>query len=314
MPAGNVETFTRARRDQLRIALGDAGRAAPPPPQPEPSEADDAWRKVAIAIGRAQRSVHPRATAEGLLREELTELGRGHSGVAALMKEAFTDGGALRDSLGELMGRAQILARNEGASGPLFLADRDARVLPVVRSALGVRHRTFKEAVEAMSETAYPDWPLSGPRTVLWVLAFIAEHYSTPEHRHSRFITDGKLAYSDAGVTAHQVIMKLLYLAAVVDQVNLGEMSWAELAGRHAQMVELKYKSKFIPAPPKNPQMTDPFDDTHLYLGVSATRGMLAVCPELERWVGKQLSDEYMVIKERRKALEALRGPKGSGT
>ncbi len=30
--------------------------------------------------------------------------------------------------------------------------------------------------------------------------------------------------------------------------------------------------------------------------------------PELERFVGRQLSDEYMAIKERRKVLEALKG------
>ena len=55
----------------------------------------------------------------------------------------------------------------------------------------------------------------------------------------------------------------------------------------------------------------DPFDDARLYLGLSSARGQLALPPEFELFVGNQLSDEHMAIKERRKALEALRGGGG---
>ncbi len=180
-----------------------------------------------------------------------------------------------------------------------------------MRSSLGVRHEPFADAVREMSETSFSDWPLSGPRTTLFVLSYISEHYTSPEQRHARFVADGKLTYNDMGVSAHQVVMKLLYLGAVIDQLDLPQLAWAELASRHGQMVELKYKHKFVPVPQKNATSVDPFDDAHLYLGLSATRGQLCVSPELERFVGKQLSDEYMAIKERRKALEALRGGGG---
>ena len=185
--------------------------------------------------------------------------------------------------------------------------------MPILKSSLGIRHRPFAEAVREMTESTWADWPLSGPRTTLFVLSYIAEHYTSPEQRHARLIADGKLAYSDAGVSAHQVVMKLMYLGAVIDQLDLPQLSWAELACRHGQMVELKYKHKFVPAPNKQANSIDPFDDAHLYLGLSSTRGQLAVSPELERFVGKQLSDEYMAIKERRKALEALKGSGGGG-
>ena len=128
-----------------------------------------------------------------------------------------------------------------------------------------------------MCESAWIDWPLSGPRTVLFVLSYIAEHYQTPEQRHTRFMTDGKLNYNDVGVSAHQVVMKLLYLGAVYDQLDLPQLAWAELACRHGQMIELKHKSKFVPVPSKNVQVVDPFGDSHLYLGLSSTRGQLAV-------------------------------------
>jgi len=73
-------------------------------------------------------------------------------------------------------------------------------------------------------------------------------------------------------------------------------------------MVELKYKHKFAPSiVGKKADADGVVEDSHLYLGLSATRGMLCVAPELEKWVGKQLSDEYLAIKERRKAVEAAK-------
>ena len=104
--------------------------------------------------------------------------------------------------------------------------------------------------------------------------------------------------------------MKLLYLAVVIDQLDLPQLTWAELAARHEQMIELKHKDRFVPKKERNNNTLDSFDDAYLYLGLSSTRGMLAVCPELEKFVGKQLSEEYMAIKERRKALEAAKGSK----
>lgn len=211
-----------------------------------------------------------------------------------------------------MVAKLKVLLSQSDSGAADLAAEVDARVLPILRSNLGIRHRSFKEAVDQMTESAWSDWPLAGPRTCLFVLSFIGEHYcSTPEQRHARFIAEGKLNYQDAGVAAHQVIMKLLYLGAVVDQLDLPQFAWAELASRHGQMIELRHKDRFVPKKDRTAGNTiDPFDDAHLYLGLSSTRGMLAVSPELERWVGKQLSEEYMAIKERRKALEAAKPAK----
>ena len=59
--------------------------------------------------------------------------------------------------------------------------EKEPSVLALVKNSYGVRHRSFASAVEAMSESAWSDWPLAGPRTVLFVLSYIAEHYQTPE-------------------------------------------------------------------------------------------------------------------------------------
>ena len=59
------------------------------------------------------------------------------------------------------------------------------------------------------------------------------------------------------------------------------------------------------------------YDDSHLYLGLGATRGGVMVAPALQKYIAEQLALESAVLKERRKAREerALarpkKGPKG---
>jgi hypothetical protein len=166
-----------------------------------------------------------------------------------------------------------------------------------------------------MHESSWVDWPLNGPRTALFVLAFIAEHVQTPEQRHASFLADGKLQASDPGVGGHAVVMRMLYFGAVYDQLDLPQCAWAELACRRAQLVELKHKDRFLACGGDTKKgAVGPSEDAHLYLGLSATREMLAISPELETWVGRELANEYTAIRERRKALEERRALKGQGS
>ena len=45
-------------------------------------------------------------------------------------------------------------------------------------------------------------------------------------------------------------------------------------------------------------------DDTHLYLGLTETRGQLAVSPALERFVAEELKVEFKTQEARREAHE----------
>ena len=53
-------------------------------------------------------------------------------------------------------------------------------------------------------------------------------------------------------------------------------------------------------------------DDSYLLLGTSETRGNVGVSPELQRWLGDELSKEVLASKERRKAREERALPAGS--
>ena len=39
-----------------------------------------------------------------------------------------------------------------------------------------------------LSETKSDDWPVIGPQILLWVVAYISEHYITPDARHQRLL------------------------------------------------------------------------------------------------------------------------------
>ena len=103
-------------------------------------------------------------------------------------------------------GGAQQLARIVGngdgvaaaaATGP---AD-DARTLPILIGDDGVRFREFREGVRMLQESAWSDWPVCGPRTVRWVLAFMRDRAGTPTAHHTRWRTMCRLQPQDAGVS-----------------------------------------------------------------------------------------------------------------
>ena len=119
--------------------------------------------------------------------------------------------------------------------------------------------------------------------------------------RHGRFLAEGKLTTQDAGVSEHYSIMQMLMLAISFDQLQAAELACLELECRRGQMVEIKHRNRFIP--PGGAQ-DDPYSDTHLYMGVISTCGMLAVCPALERYVPSELKEEFKGDEARRKAHE----------
>ena len=109
--------------------------------------------------------------------------------------------------------------------------------------------------------------------------------------------------------------MRILETALTFDQLQAGELASIELIARSAQLIELRHRERIIGSVGAGPD-----DDAFLYLGTGKTRGLLAVCPDLESWVASELAKETATLKERRKAREerkelpkAPKDPKGGG-
>ncbi|CAK0898236.1 unnamed protein product, partial [Prorocentrum cordatum] len=76
----------------------------------------------------------------------------------------------------------------------------DARIFAVVRGARGVRRADFRVMVAQMVEFPWPDWPVRGPRTLLWVLQHMAQRSGTPTAHHQRWLAETGLDPESPGV------------------------------------------------------------------------------------------------------------------
>ncbi|CAK0850032.1 unnamed protein product [Prorocentrum cordatum] len=71
------------------------------------------------------------------------------------------------------------------------------------RSTQGVRYREFRAAVTTSTVTPFADWPVRGPRTLLWVSKFIVANGGSPVARHNRWKAEARLSGSEPGVEKH---------------------------------------------------------------------------------------------------------------
>ena len=197
-----------------------------------------------------------------------------------------------------------------GAPAAAAASADDVRTLPVRYNSAGARHRDFKECVELQSEDTWPDWPIRGPRTCGWCLRFMAENAGTPRGWHQKWKTECKLTNTDGGVPLHEVCCEMLEALTVYDQVNVVNLAGAEHAARQLQLLEERWRDRVA----SSAEAQEVMQDMHLYSG-RITRGNLCICPTLQEWAPSELSKEYSVAKECRKAREecALARPKQPG-
>ncbi|CAE8674030.1 unnamed protein product [Polarella glacialis] len=174
----------------------------------------------------------------------------------------------------------------------------DVRTLAVKYDSEGKRHREFREAVLLMSEDDFPDYPVRGPRTLLWCLRFILENGPTPNAWHGKWRSECKLQNTDPGVELHEVSLRVIHHWISYDHCNLGNLASAELLIRQVQMVEEKHKDKIGGGRPG-----DLSDERHLF-GGSEMRVNLCISPALTAYVAAELQKESAILKERRKARE----------
>ena len=190
--------------------------------------------------------------------------------------------------------------------------DLDARVLSIVRTSGGERRRDFRGVGEDLTESTWNGWPLTGPRTVKWVVDYIGATDGNPRGRHTRWKRDANLTTGDAGVLPHEIALRALQFAVEFDQLNVSELSCMEFLARQAQLSELKHRERVLQADPSD----DFGEDSYLYLGISQTRGQVMIMPQLEEFVSGQLEREGRVLKERRRLQEErklVREPAHSG-
>ena len=176
----------------------------------------------------------------------------------------------------------------------------DARLLRLNRDLTGRRFLDYRQGCDLFHTGRFVDWPVDGPLTVRWVLRHMLAHGGTPLAFFQRFLAETRLDYSASGIAELYGWCKFFEVLVTYDQVDPCRLAACELGARRVQMVCDKWKAKL----PANSGSGDLFEDSHLLLGTSDTRGAVCMSPALQSWLGEQLSKEALASKERRKARE----------
>ncbi|CAK0848746.1 unnamed protein product, partial [Prorocentrum cordatum] len=135
-------------------------------------------------------------------------------------------------------------AAAEGGRGAAAAAAApvDARIQPVTYDLQGQRHADYRSAVMGMTEGAFPDWPVRGPRTALWVLKFMEAHGGTPTGRHSRWLSETRLQGTEPGVDEHERACRTLERMVIYDQLNVANLASGEMLARSERDLARKKK------------------------------------------------------------------------
>ncbi|CAK0804444.1 unnamed protein product [Prorocentrum cordatum] len=205
-------------------------------------------------------------------------------------------GVALVSRSGELLVLMDCVATSGAASPEL-----DARILEISRDKLGKQHEDVKDAIDCCTESVWDSWPLTGPRTVLWCLTFIAQTNGHPRARHTWWKHTCRLTSGDPGVSDHETAMKGLEYLLTYDQLNAPELVFAELFTRRAQLAEFRHRHLLLRPDDFGDDLAN---DEFLYLGLGETRGQIMLCPALDEYVAANLHRESTAAKERRKLRE----------
>ena len=170
-------------------------------------------------------------------------------------------------------------------------------MLSVLYDSTGERFRDFGAAVQYLEGIDWPDSPVRGPGTVLWVARFMKMHGGSPTGWHQRWVSITKLQQTDSGVALHEHFCKTFEIMVSFDQLAVGALASAEYCVRQIQMVEERWRDRVAGS------ADDLASEATLFSG-SITRGTICVCPALQLWVAEELKRESSVAKERRKARE----------
>ena len=194
-------------------------------------------------------------------------------------------------------GGAALPAAGAAASG----SEDDARTLPITRDHDGKRFKEFREGALACKTCDFDDWPVEGPRTLKWVLGFILENGTTPMGMHQAWRTNCRMQPGDGPVVEHEGWCRVLQLLISYDQLDGANLAACELIGRNIQRIQEKHKEKLISSSGDDGMG----GETSLFMGMThGSRAGLCVSPALQQWMGKQLQEEAILTKERRKARE----------
>ena len=190
----------------------------------------------------------------------------------------------------------------------------DARILPAAVLPGGKRGRRFADAVAMVSEEAHANWPVAGPRTVLWCLQFLARTNQGSLEHHYKWKQLSKLQVHDYGVEFHEAVMRVVELAVTYDEVDSTNLASLEVALPRAQIIEYYHMQRLRDGEhslPNASRLTT--DEVPAFSGVRRQDDNLMLCPALIDHARDEVSKVMEINKAMRKHREEIRLQRSNG-
>ena len=158
----------------------------------------------------------------------------------------------------------------------------------------GSRRAEFADAVARMTQDKMPGGglQLDGPPSGLEVLKSMVSRGLTPVTDHERWVRSSDLPRGDRSVYEMEVITRVLEALIMVDQVNIPNLTGAELLLRRCQLIREAHRIS-----PGGPD----YSSADIFMGWQYRRGD-GVNQALAKFVADELKDQAAIAKEARKA------------
>ena len=215
----------------------------------------------------------------------------------AVDEQQVDDGVVLGDSGLILSGNAEVFVRRIATSEKAaFLTQADAsrsdvRLNGDHRDATGMRHLDFKVAVNKLTESPVPDWPLQGPRVTLELLKSIRSGPGDLATYHLSWAQSSGVNKFSMACHDHRIICNMLRAAIEVDQVNVCNLLCLEIMARRLVQIETA-----VGRSPSSPN----FSGLELMLEDPIGAGGEAVTSTFDNWLAGKLKDKANIAKQTR--------------
>ena len=195
--------------------------------------------------------------------------------------DALAEGGTGQGVKGDVSKR---LASGSGANAGLD----DVRTLAVAYDTQGARWKSFREAVVEMTEDHFPDFPLYDPRTVLWLLKYIARQGHTPITWVEAYLSRKQYSSSDRSQHELRFLGEFLEYIVCYDQLNACSLAAVELAARRWALI--------ISAHDRDAQRPD-YSGSELFNGLG--NDAEGVAPALSKSIARKMRDKAEIDSQR---------------
>lgn len=199
--------------------------------------------------------------------------------------------------------RVGLARASESAEGSDRSASEDVRTMEVRYAISGERQRSFRESVAEMTQVDFDDFPLN-PRTSLPYLKAISSLAESAFAQHLSWVSQSKIPEGDRAIHEDEVLARAIDLAITYDALQVSNLASMELLIRRRQLIAQAHQ--YNPSAPS-------YDGADHFMGTSYRPGSGVIVQELTEYVSRQMHQESLILKERRKQAEMKGTGKGKG-